>query len=202
MKRQIIGITGGIGAGKSMAARILGELGAYPLDADAISRNALDMGTPCYRAVTAWLGHSVLHTDGTVNRQVLAERVFSDEESRQRLNAILHPYVLQTLEKCTKEIISRDPNACVVWDVPLLFESGFDKRVGYTVLITAPVELRLQRLAMPLEKALRRMRSQWTDEVKTRLADNILPNEGSPLQLRQAMQVLYQDWRKRYIEQT
>ena len=195
-RQNIIGITGGIGSGKSTAARILGELGAFCLDADEIARHALDVGADCYQAVADWLGDAVLLPDGTINRRAVAELVFSDAEKRRRLNAIVHPHVQRVMRARTDEILKRNPNACVVWDVPLLFESGYETQVGCTVLITAPVELRLARIALPQKEALRRMAAQWTDEEKARLADYVLPNEGTVEELAVAVQGFCREWRK------
>jgi len=199
VKRNIIGITGGIGSGKSTAARILGNLGAYVLDADEISRHALDMGTDCYRAVADWVGDAVLLPDQSIDRRALAELVFSDEAARQRLNAIVHPYVLRVMEERTDEILNRDPAACVVWDVPLLLESGYERHVGCVVLITAPAELRLNRIPLPREEALRRMGAQWTDEKKARLADYVLPNEGTAEAFETVVRAFYRDWSARTL---
>jgi len=195
MSGHIIGVTGGIGAGKTTVARMLGELGAYVLDADEISRQALAIGSPCYQAVLDWLGNAILGADGAIDRRALADLVFADAQKRERLNAIIHPHVLQVLEERTKNIAEQDKAPCVVWDVPLLFESGYHKHVGYTVLVTAPAELRLKRLSMPREEAQSRMRAQWTDGEKAPLADCVLPNGDTLAELRQAVQSLYQDWR-------
>ncbi|MCL2694910.1 MAG: dephospho-CoA kinase [Clostridiales bacterium] len=211
--QYIIGVTGGIGAGKSTVAAMLGELGAVVLSADEISRRALDVGTPCYEEVLAWLGDEILLPDGAINRRAVAALVFADEKKRERLNAIIHPWVLRELQTRTNEIaglpphqvcgLGGDPDArndanketrndvTVVWDVPLLFESGWAKFVDHTLLVTAPVEVRLQRLALPRGEALARMAAQWTDEEKAALADAVLENDGTLAKLRQAVESLY-----------
>ena len=200
MKKNIIGLTGGIGSGKSTVASMFAELGAHHLDADEISRNALDMESPCYAVAVALLGREILCGEGTINRQTLAELVFSDDRKRQVLNDIVHPYVLEQMQQRTAEIVEQDKNACVVWDVPLLFESGWEAYVGCSILVIAPLEMRLARLDMPKEDALKRMDAQWSDEEKALRADYILSNEDSRVRLWFAVQAQYREWRGKHFE--
>ena len=119
-----IGLTGGIGSGKSTAARRFAELGALVVDSDAIAREVVEPGTPGLAAVIARFGPSVLRADGSLDRATLAGLVFSDEKARADLNGIVHPLIRARAEELAEAAVRANPAAVVVHDVPLLAEGG------------------------------------------------------------------------------
>ena len=178
-----IGLTGGIASGKSSVAELLRGWGCFLLDADEISRRALDPGTLCFEQTVEAFGRDILKPDGTVDRKRVAGIVFSDEKALATLNGIIHPYVRERMRVESKAAFQRDPGRMIVWDVPLLFESGYDADVARTVVVTARQELRIQRIRMrdgaTRSEALRRIRAQMPDREKVRRADYVIANNGT-----------------------
>ena len=193
---MIIGLTGGIGSGKSTAAECFRKLGLITLDADRFSREALDPGTDCYAKTIQLFGKECLKTDGTIDRAYVAGKVFSDENLRNRLNGIIHPYVL---ERMLTESRLASANH-VIWEVPLLFESGFDAYCDRTVAVLCRDEIRIERICrrdhMTRTQALSRIRAQISDEERMKRADDYLWNEGEEQQLMHSVAALVQKWKK------
>ena len=139
-----IGLTGGIGSGKSTAAARFAELGALVIDADVLAREAVEPGTDGLAAVVAEIGEQVLDADGRLDRPALARLVFGDEAARGRLNAIVHPRVRA---RAVELIAAAPPGTVVVQDVPLLVETEQAGAYDLVVVVEAPEELRVRRLA-------------------------------------------------------
>jgi dephospho-CoA kinase len=190
-----IGLTGGIGSGKSTAARRFAELGALVIDADAVAREVVEPGTEGLAAVVAEFGDQVLDGDGRLDRPALARVVFADGAARERLNAILHPRIRA---RVAERIAAAAPGTVVVQDVPLLAETNQAGAYDLVVVVEAPEELRVQRLArdrgMPPEQARARMATQASDEQRRAIANVVLVNDGSPDDLRARVDAL---WRAR-----
>lgn len=178
-----IGLTGGIASGKSTVAELLLGWGCFLADADEISRRALNPGTICYEQTLDAFGRDILRPDGTVDRKKVAGIVFSDEKALATLNGIIHPYVRQRMRAVSEAAFDQDHKRLIVWDVPLLFESGYDADVARTVVVTASQNLRIQRIRMrdgaTRAEALRRIRSQMPDREKVRRADYVISNNGT-----------------------
>jgi dephospho-CoA kinase len=190
-----IGLTGGIGAGKSSVAQRLAELGALVVDSDELAREVVDVGTPGFEAVVAEFGRGVVAPDGGLDRPALARLVFADEAARDRLNAIVHPLV----RRRAAEILAAEPaDAVVVHDVPLLVETGQADRFDLVLVVEAPAEVRTERLArdrgMSADEARSRMAAQASDAERRAVADVVLVNDGSPDELRARVD---QIWRER-----
>lgn len=192
---MIIGLTGGIGSGKSTAAACFLRLGIPVLDADTYARKALDPGTACYNRTIERFGRGYLNEDGTVNRKHLAETVFGDEKRRNELNGIIHPYVLDRM-KADSDAISSDR---VIWEVPLLFESGFDRCCDLTVAVLCREDLRIERIlkrdGISEKQAKDRIRAQISDEERATRADEILYNEGTEQELMHKVAQLVKKWK-------
>jgi|GEM_PF-182850 len=192
----LLGLTGGIGAGKSTVAEKLVELGATVIDADRLSREVVAAGTPGLRAVHAEFGEGVLRGDGLLDRRRLGELVFADHNARDRLNAIVHPLVRTR----TAETVAAAPaGSVVVHDVPLLIEN--DMAAGYHLVIAvlADEHHRLDRLAsrgLSAEQARARMDSQVSDERRLEVADIVIDNNGSP---QRTLQQVEQLWLRRIL---
>ncbi|HEU4348031.1 MAG TPA: dephospho-CoA kinase [Actinoplanes sp.] len=192
-----IGLTGGIGAGKTAVARRFAELGALVVDADALARAAVAAGTPGLAAVVAEFGPGVLGPDGELDRPALGRLVFGDEGVRARLNAIVHPLVRR---RAAELIAAAPPGTVVVQDVPLLVETGQADRYDLVVVVEAPAELRAERLArdrgMSPDEARSRMAAQATDEQRRAAADVVLVNDGDLDELRAEVDRV---WRERVV---
>ena len=178
-----IGLTGGIASGKSTVAGLFRAWGAFVADADEISRHALDPGTECYERTVSAFGRDILLGDGTVDRKKVAGIVFSDQDALHTLNGIIHPYVRQIIQRGSEKAFAEAPGRLIVWDVPLLFETGYEKQVARTVVVTARQDIRIQRIVArdgsTRAAALRRIRNQMPDREKVRRADIIIRNNGS-----------------------
>ena len=194
-----VGLTGGIGSGKSEVARRLASQGAVVLDAAAVAREVVALGTPGLAEVTAAFGTTVLLPDGSLNRAALAQVVFADPAQRERLNAIVHPRVRQRLDELQR---AADPGAIVVQDLPLLAESP--QRAGsfdLSVVIHAPPQGQVRRLVhdrgMTPEQAAARMNAQASREQRLAIADIVIDNSGSLAELDHHVQALWAQLRRR-----
>lgn len=190
-----IGLTGGIAAGKSLVSDMLAQLGAWILDADAISREVVEPGTAGLKAVAEEFGEGILHPDGSLNRAALGAEVFADEKKRERLNSILHPIIKAEMLSRGEEIEWQHPDDMIVFDVPLLIESGWQDVAEEVWLVTAPLEQRIKRIALrdglDREQAVQRIASQMPDEEKAKYANIIINNGGSIQELRRLVEKLY-----------
>ena len=175
-----IGLTGGIGSGKSTVAAQLAARGALVVDADRIAREVVEPGTPGLAAVADAFGPGVLTADGALDRAALAAIVFSDPEARARLDGIVHPLVRARAQ----ELLAQAPaDAVVVQDVPLLVETGQAGQYDLVLVVEADLETRVARLAvrgLGEDDARARIAAQATDEQRRAVADVVLDNSGAP----------------------
>jgi dephospho-CoA kinase len=175
----MVGLTGGVGAGKSAVSALLAGHGAVVIDADAIAREVVEPGTAGYAAVVARFGPAVVAADGALDRAALAAIVFDDKAARNDLNAIVHPLV----GKRSAELMAAVPaDAIVVYDVPLLVEGGLAAGFDCVVVVAANEATRLTRLAergLPEEQARARMAAQASDDERRAVAHEVLNNDGS-----------------------
>ena len=178
-----IGLTGGIGSGKSTVSRILERHGAVIVDADAIAREVVEPGTPGLAAVVEAFGTGVVGPDGGLDRPALAAVVFADPEARRRLDGIVHPLVRA---RATEVASAAPPDAVVVHDVPLLVETGQAATYDLVLVVQADPETRVARLVsrgLTAEDARARMAVQATDDQRRAVADVVLDNSGTPAEL-------------------
>jgi dephospho-CoA kinase len=190
----MVGLTGGIGAGKSAVADRLAELGAVVIDADRLARAAVAPGTEGLAEVVAAFGDGVLTTDGALDRQALASRVFGDAGARRRLEEIIHPRVRAR----TAELVAAAPaDAVVVNDVPLLVEAGLAPAYEVVVVVAADEQTRIGRLVadrgMTPEQARERIRAQATDEQRRAVADVVIVNNGTREALRRRVDEVWHE---------
>jgi dephospho-CoA kinase len=188
----LIGLTGGIGSGKTTVAARFAELGALIIDADRLSRGVMAIGTPGLDAVRAEFGADILLSDGSLDRRRLADLVFGDVAARGRLNAIVHPLVR---ERATEEIAAAPAGSVVVHDVPLLVENHM--AVGYHLVVVALAdrERRLERLTargMTADLAGARIDAQATDRQRLDVADVVIDNDGPLEETLQQVDALWQ----------
>ncbi|KAA8880514.1 dephospho-CoA kinase [Nocardia colli] len=189
-----IGLTGGMGAGKSTVARILADLGAVIIDSDVIAREVVAPGTEGLAALVEAFGPEILAADGSLDRPALAAKAFADDESRATLNSITHPLV----GKRTTELISAAPgDAIVVQDIPLLVENGLAPLMNLVLVVDVDAETRLHRLVefrgVAEADARARIAAQATDEQRRAVADVLLDNRGEPDAVDGAVRQLWQE---------
>lgn len=174
-----IGLTGGIGSGKSEVARRLAASGAVVIDADRIAREVVEPGTPGLARVVATFGEAVLRPDGSLDREKLGAIVFADPDKLASLNAIVHPLVGERVARAQSEA---DTDAIVVYDVPLLAENKLAPMYDVVIVVDAPDEVRIARLAehrgMPEQDARARIAAQASREDRLAVADIVIPNDG------------------------
>lgn len=192
---QRIGLTGGIAAGKSVAARRFGELGAVVVDADVLAREAVAPGSVGLDEVVAEFGSQVLADDGSLDRAALARVVFADAAARARLDAIVHPVVRRLSAEREAAAAARDAGAVVVHDIPLLVETGQAEDFHVVVVVHTPAVLRVERLVrlrgMTRAEAEARVAAQARDEDRLAVADVVLDGAGSDDDLVQQVDALW-----------
>jgi dephospho-CoA kinase len=191
----LIGLTGGVATGKSTVAKLLRTCGAVIIDADALAREVVQPGKPAWRDIVRLYGEQVLKPDRTLNRPALAHIVFRDSHKLRALNAIIHPRVAREQARLTRDIGRKDPDAIVMYDVPLLFEAGVDKRVDRIVVVAADRETQITRLQrrdhLTRAEALRRIRSQLPLATKIKQADYVIDGTLPLSQLKRTVKDLY-----------
>ena len=189
-----VGLTGGIGAGKSTVAARLAALGALVLDADLAARAVVEPGTEGLAAVVEAFGPGVLGPDGALDRAALAELVFGDEQRRGELNAIIHPRVRRWMAERTA---AAPEGSVVVQDIPLLVESGLTPLFDVVVVVDARDETRIDRLVrlrgMSREQAEARIAAQAPRERRNAAADHLIANDGTELELVEAVDALWRE---------
>ncbi|WP_449408491.1 dephospho-CoA kinase [Microbacterium maritypicum] len=179
----LIALTGGIASGKSTIARRLAEHGAVVVDADRIVRDVQAPGTPVLAAIAEEFGGDVIAADGSLDRAALGAIVFGDQERLRRLNAIVHPAVRAESQRRFEEAAAGDPDAVVVYDVPLLVEARVDDPWDLIVVAHAPAAVRLRRLVelrgMEAAAAQERIDAQVPDERRLAIADEVIDTAGT-----------------------
>lgn len=179
----LVALTGGIASGKSTVARRLAERGAVVVDADQVARDVVAPGEPALSRIAEAFGSGVIAADGSLDRAALGAIVFQDPEARTTLNAITHPAVSQRSHELFAAAAAADPEAIVVYDVPLLVEAGRTGEFDLIVVVHAPTETRLRRMVelrgMTRDEALHRIRSQATDTERLAIADVVIDADGT-----------------------
>lgn len=174
-----VGLTGGMGSGKSTVARRFAELGAVIIDADQIARDVVEPGEPALAELAEAFGEGILLDDGSLNRGELAKRAFVSAEKTELLNSITHPRI----EQRTEEQFNAAGDAIIVFDSPLLIEMGQSEAQDLVVVVHTPVEVRLDRLVesrgVDREDAKQRIAKQISDDKRLQFADVVLENSGT-----------------------
>jgi dephospho-CoA kinase len=191
-----VGLTGGVASGKSTVSAILAELGAVVIDADLVAREVVARGTPGLDAVVAEFGPSLLTAEGELDRPAMGRLVFGDEGARQRLEAIVHPLVIERMAALEQ---AAGPDDVVVHDIPLLAEGGRADTFDAVVVVDAPRELQLDRMlserGWTREDAEARIAAQATREQRRAVATHVIDNSGSLEQLRSRVEAVYDELR-------
>ena len=195
----LIGLTGGVATGKSTVAKMFKKCGAIVIDADEWAREVARPGKPAWREIVRTFGRRVLHPDRTIDRHALGTIVFHDTKDLRRLERIIHPRVAREQIRLAKQAAKKDPKAIVIYDVPLLFEAGIDKRVDKAVVVTTNRETQIMRLkkrnGLTRAEALRRIRTQMPLAAKRLRADYVLDGTRHRDSLFRDVSRLFEDFR-------
>lgn len=198
----LVGLTGGIGAGKSTVAAMLTQRGAVVLDADQVARDVVEPDQPAFTALVEEFGPEIVGADGRLDRAALAAKAFSTPEGKAALDAITHPAIH---EEFGKRMLAAPTDAIVVMDVPLLVESKTAAERGYEVVIVveAPEDIRLDRLVgrgLDRDDAAARMKAQATDEERRAVATHLIDNTGDEAALVPQIDALWSDLQSKHGE--
>lgn len=197
---MVIGLTGGIASGKSLVAGFFREMGAHVIDADAIAREVVAPGTEALREIAEAFGTRVVAADGTLDRKALAALVFSDTETRTRLNAITHPRIRSRIEKEIEAARHASPGTAIVVDIPLLLDVAPPEAFALdgTVVVTVNEATQIARLVardgITGETARQRLRSQRPLREKVPHATWVIDNGGPPEATRRQVEALWRLW--------
>ncbi len=178
-----IGLTGGIGSGKSSVSSLFGEWGAYIFDADSIAKDILYKNETAQGEIIAEFGTDILNREGKIEKSKLARIAFQDEDHQLRLNTIIHPYVFTNIDNSFDLILEKGQHEIFCVDAALIYESGADTHMDYVVVITSYLRLRTERVmergGLTRDEFLRRLDLQWPDEDKVHMADFVIHNNGT-----------------------
>jgi dephospho-CoA kinase len=189
---RIIALTGGIGAGKSLVAQYFSELGARVVDADQLSRVAIERGSEGFDEVLLRFGESILR-DGDIDRKALAEIVFADASARADLEAIIHPRVRELFNDVVADLA---PDETLIYEIPLLVESNAAANFDLVITVEADLEIRKERLrkrGMFISEIERRIAAQAGREKREAQADHIIINDGDEDALLRSVENLWED---------
>ena len=192
-----IGLTGGIGTGKSTASKILEKLGAYIFDADKEAKKVLLTNETIKSELISEFGTDIMTGDGNVDNNKLARVAFQDQDHQLRLNTIIHPYVFNEIDKNFDRELDGGKHDIFVVDAALIYESGADTHMDYVIVITALIKTRMERAlareTLSREEILKRMDLQWSEEEKIALADFVIHNDGPEKELIKNITDIYKE---------
>jgi dephospho-CoA kinase len=196
----LIGLTGGVATGKSTVAKLFKECGAVVIDADTLARQVVQPGKPAWKDIVRLYGKRVLEDDRTLNRPALARIVFHDPRKLRMLSRIIHPRVAREQSRLTRDLTRKDPDVMIVYDVPLLFEAGVDKRVDRIIVVVANRQTQITRLQrrnhLTRAEALRRIRSQMPLAHKVKHTDYVIDGTLPLPRLKRAVKQLYNELKR------
>ncbi|MCF8041585.1 MAG: dephospho-CoA kinase [Desulfarculaceae bacterium] len=192
-----VGLTGGIASGKSTVDRMLVKMGAHLVDTDQLARQVVEPGSPALAAISAAFGPNMIAADGNLDRARMRAKAFGDAQARAKLNAILHPRINQLVDAELARLAARAPQGVAIVDVPLLFETGGEKRFDCTVLVYVPHQVQMDRLMARdhcgPQTAQEALDAQMPLENKKKKADFLVDNSGGLDETLRQVQRLWQD---------
>lgn len=190
-----MGLTGGIATGKSLVSEYFRELGAYVIDYDMISRLVVEPELPAWYDIVKYFGRGILQKDRRIDRTKLGVIVFNNKYKRKKLESYIHPCIIEEAKKQESAIVKTDPNAIIIHNVPLLFETGIDKSVDITIAIYADEGKQLDRLikrdGMNEVDANNRMKAHFSSQEKIKRADFVIDNNGPMEETKRQVQEPY-----------
>lgn len=194
---KIIGLTGGIASGKSTVSSVFREMGAIILDADQIARQVVLPQQPAWEDIVVLFGPQVLNQDQSLNREKLAEIVFNNHNCLNELNRITHPRIMQYYKDTLRKISMEKPEAIVILEVPLLYETNMDKLCQQVIVVWVDRETQIKRLMerekLSYEDAIKRVDSQMPLDEKARRADFVIDNRGSMVETKEKATIYYNE---------
>ena len=178
-----IGLTGGIGTGKSSVSTLFKEWGAYIFDADVVAKDIINNNDTAQSELIAEFGTDVLGADNKIDKKKLARIAFSDEDHQLRLNIIIHPYVFNEIDATFDKVLADGNHEVFVVDAALIYESGADTHMDYVIVVTSHLRIRTERVmtrgGLTLDEFLQRVELQWPDEDKVHMADFVIHNNST-----------------------
>ena len=182
-----VGLTGGIGTGKSTASNFFNELGAFVLDTDTEAKNMLSTNDVVQHELISEFGTDIINAAGKIDKEKLARVAFQDVDHQRRLNSVVHPYIYDLIDNSYEKILSDGKHSVFIIDAAMIYESGYDIHLDYIIVITAQLKNRMERAlarnTLTREEILKRIEFQWTEEEKVGMADFVIHNDGSEKEL-------------------
>lgn len=182
-----VGLTGGIGSGKSTASQHFSSLGAYVINADEEAKNLISTNETVQNELIAEFGTDIIDGTGSVNKKKLARIAFQDQDHQQRLNSVVHPYIYNLIDKEFNQVLNVGKHDIFIVDGALIFESGYDVHLDYVIVVTAQLKHRMERAlgreTLSREEILKRIEFQWPEKEKVNLADFVIHNDGTEKEL-------------------
>jgi len=190
-----VGLTGGIGSGKSTASQFFQSMGAYVLDADLTAKSLIDNNIEVKDELIKEFGTDIMDGSGKIDKKKLARVAFQDKDHQQRLNYVVHPYIHNEIDKCFQQVFDSGKHDLFIVDAALIYESGYDAHLDYVIVVTAQMKHRMERAlnrqTLSREEILKRIEFQWSEEDKTNIADYVVHNDGSELELENQIDELF-----------
>ena len=190
-----VGITGGIGSGKSIVSNFFSNWGAYIFDADKQAKNILLKNETAQSEIISEFGSDVINANNKIDKKKLSRVAFQDEENQLKLNTIIHPYVFQEIDKQFEKILNTGKHDIFVIDAALIYESGADTHMDYVILICSKIGLRTERVLergkIDRDQFLQRVNLQWPDKDKIQLADFVIYNNDTKEKLEQQTKTVF-----------
>ena len=190
-----IGLTGGIGSGKSSVSTLFNEWGAYIFDADTVAKSILDTNDTAQSELIAEFGTDVLGANNKIDKAKLAKIAFQDEDHQQRLNIIIHPYVFTEIDSTFDKVLKGGTHEIFVVDAALIYESGAYTHMDYVIVVATHLKIRTERVmshgGLTRDEFLQRLELQWPDEDKVHMADFVIHNNGTIDQLEVEAKKIY-----------
>tara|TARA_B100001996_G_scaffold84307_1_gene62194 strand:+ start:3163 stop:3756 length:594 start_codon:yes stop_codon:yes gene_type:complete len=178
-----MGLTGGLGSGKSTASKFFKSLGAFILDADNSAKNLIETNKEVKEELIKEFGTDIMNANSSIDKKKLARVAFQDEDHQQRLNYVVHPHIHNAIDKSYKEILDQNNHKLFIVDAALIYESGYDAHLDYVIVVTAQLKHRMERAlnrnTLTREEILKRIDFQWPEEDKISLADFVIHNDGT-----------------------
>lgn len=201
----IVGLTGGLGVGKSTIASLFRDCGARIIDADQLAREVVKPGKPAWKDIKKQFGFSVFHADQTLNRHALAQLVFRDPQQLKKLQDIIHPRVAREQAKGTKLIAEADPHAVIIYDAALLIEANAYQRMDHIIVVKADRATQISRVCkrdgLTKTNALRRIKQQMPVRQKLQYANTVLDGTWPRSRLRPVVKSLYRTYQQAASQQ-
>ena len=178
-----VGLTGGIGSGKSTASNYLRALGAYVFDADKEAKDLIDTNDTVQHELISEFGTDIINIEGQVDKKKLSRVAFQDDDHQERLNAVVHPHVYDLIDASYKKAMNDNKYNIFIVDAALVYESGLHSHLDYVIVVTAQLKFRMERSlsrnTLTREEILKRMDFQWPEEEKVNASDFVIHNDTS-----------------------